>query len=84
MNPFALTANKAWLAAVVTGLASFTATVQGRTDLDTMKTVDWLIVILSAVVAGVTVYQMPNKDTAPKVEPAPEEATASDVDLREE
>jgi hypothetical protein len=55
------TANKAWIAALIAALASVVATVQGRTDLDTMKPVDWLIVVLSAVVAGGTVYLVPNK-----------------------
>lgn len=55
------TANKAWVAALIAALASFVATVQGRTDIDTMKPVDWIIVVLSALVAGGTVYTVPNK-----------------------
>lgn len=55
------TANKAWVAALIAALASVVATVQGRTDLDTMKPVDWVIVVLSAVVAGGTVYMVPNQ-----------------------
>jgi hypothetical protein len=55
------TATKAWVGAVVAALASLVATVQGRTDLDTMRVVDWLIVVVSAVVAGLTVYTIPNQ-----------------------
>lgn len=55
------TGTKAVLAAVVTALASFLATIQGRTDLDTMGAVDWLIVVVSALVAGLTVYTIPNQ-----------------------
>ena len=54
---------KAVLAAIAAALASFLATVQGRTDLDTMKAIDWIIVIASAAVAGLTVYLVPNKPT---------------------
>lgn len=57
----AMNANKAWVAAVAAGLTSMLATLQGRTDLDTMRLVDWLIVVLSAVVAGMTVYVVPNR-----------------------
>lgn len=56
-----MTANKAWVAALIAALAAVVATIQGRTDLDTMKPVDWLIVVLSAVVAGGSVYTVPNK-----------------------
>lgn len=55
-----MNANKAWIAAVTAALASLVATLQGRTDLDTMRAVDWIIVVLSAVVAGLTVYAIPN------------------------
>lgn len=55
-------ANKAWVAALLTALTTFIATVQGRTDVDTMGAVDWLIVVVSAIVAGLTVYSVPNKD----------------------
>jgi hypothetical protein len=54
---------KAILAAVVAALASFVATLQGRTDVATMKAIDWIIVIASAAVAGLTVYLVPNKPT---------------------
>ena len=58
-----MNSNKAILAAVTAALASLVATLQGRTDLDTMRAVDWVIVVLSAVVAGLTVYAVPNKPT---------------------
>ena len=60
-----MTANKAWVAAVVAGLASFIATVQGRTDLESMRAIDWVIVVLSAIVACLTVYIVPNKPSTP-------------------
>lgn len=56
-------ASKAWIAAIVAGLSSLVATLQGRTDLDTMSGIDWLIVVLAAIVAGLTVYSVPNKPT---------------------
>ena len=59
-----MTPTKAVLAAILAGLSSFVATVSGRTDVDTMSVVDWLIIIVAAVVAGLTVYVVPNK---PKV-----------------
>ena len=55
--------NKAVLAAVAAALASFIATVQGRPELDTMRAIDWIIVVLSAVVAGISVYAIPNQPT---------------------
>lgn len=55
-----MTANKAYVAAVVAALTSFVATVQGRTDIESMRFVDWLIVVLSALIAGATVYIVPN------------------------
>jgi hypothetical protein len=55
--------NKAILAAVAAALASFIATVQGRTDLATMRALDWIIIVLSAVLAGLTVYAVPNRPT---------------------
>lgn len=60
-----MNANKAWVAAVVAALTSLLATLQGRTDLATMRVVDWLIVVVSAIVAGLTVYTIPNKPVAP-------------------
>jgi len=59
-----MTPTKAVLAAILAGLSSFVATVSGRTDVDTMSVVDWLIIIVAAVVAGLTVYVVPNKPTA--------------------
>ena len=59
-----MTPTKAVLAAILAGLSSFVATVSGRTDVDTMSVVDWLIIIVAAVVAGLTVYVVPNR---PKV-----------------
>jgi len=58
-----MTPTKAVLAAILAGLSSFVATVSGRTDVDTMSVVDWLIIIVAAVVAGLTVYVVPNKPT---------------------
>lgn len=55
-----MTAHKAYVAALVAALTSFVATVQGRTDLDTMSALDWLVIVLSAIVAGLTVYSVPN------------------------
>jgi hypothetical protein len=55
------TGTKAILAAVIAFLSSLLATVQGRTDLDTMGPIDWLIVLLAAAVAGLTVYTVPNQ-----------------------
>lgn len=56
------TARKAWAAALIAALTTFVGTVQGRTDLDTMTVMDWVIVVVAAAVAGLTVYQVPNKD----------------------
>lgn len=62
MTPYTpTTTHKAWAAAVVAALTSLLATLQGRTDLGTMGTADWLIVVLSAVVAGATVWAVPNQ-----------------------
>jgi hypothetical protein len=55
------TAHKAYVAAIISALMSFIATVQGRTDVDDMGLVQWLIVIASAVVAGLTTYIVPNQ-----------------------
>ena len=56
-----MSSNKAVLAAVAAALASFIATVQGRPELETLRAIDWIIVVLSAVVAGITVYAVPNQ-----------------------
>lgn len=84
MNPLAQTANKAWIGAVLAALASFVATVQGRTDLEMMKPVDWIIVAASAVVVGLGVYTLPNKDAEQEGVAEPEEAFDTDLDLSEE
>jgi hypothetical protein len=55
------TPTKAIIAAVIAAVGTFVATVQGRTDLQTMTLVDWLIVVLSSVIAGATVFQIPNQ-----------------------
>jgi Flp pilus assembly protein protease CpaA len=54
---------KAIVAAVIAFLSTLLATLQGRTDVETMRVVDWLIVVGAAVVAGLVVYQTPNKPT---------------------
>ena len=56
-----MTANKAIISAVTAALATLVATLQGRTDLDTMKPIDWIIVVLSALVAGAATYVVPNR-----------------------
>lgn len=63
--PTATKPNKAILSFVLTFLATLLATVQGRTDLDTMSILDWAIVVGSALVAAYGVYKVPNppKDT---------------------
>jgi hypothetical protein len=55
------TSHKAWVAAVVAALTSLVATLQGRPELETMTLVDWLIVLASAGVAGLTVWTVPNQ-----------------------
>lgn len=59
-----MTAHKAWAAALVAALASLVATVQGRTDLNTMGAVDWLVVVVSAIAAGLATYTVPNRPKA--------------------
>lgn len=49
---------KAVLAAVLAGVTAFVSSVQGKAE---MHLVDWIIVVLSAVIAGLTVYMVPNK-----------------------
>lgn len=56
---------KAIAAFVLTFIGALLATVQGRTDLDTMKPLDWLIVVGSALVTAGTVYGVTNPPTAP-------------------
>ncbi len=54
---------KAVIAAVLVALTALLATLQGRTDLESMGVIAWLIVVVSAIVAGLTVYTIPNKQT---------------------
>lgn len=51
---------KAIVGFVIAFVGALLATVQGRTDLDTMKLVDWLIVIATALVTAGGVYQTSN------------------------
>jgi hypothetical protein len=46
-------------------LVALYATVQGRTDLDTMKPLDWGIVVVGALVTAATVYGVPNRPPTP-------------------
>lgn len=45
---------------VLTFLGTLLATVQGRTDLETMKLLDWAIVVGSAIVTAGAVYGITN------------------------
>lgn len=45
---------------VLTFLGTLIATVQGRTDLDSMKLIDWCIVVGSALVTAGAVYGISN------------------------
>lgn len=51
---------KAIVSFVVAFLGALIATLQGRTDLDTMTLTDWLIVAGAAAVTAGAVYQTPN------------------------
>jgi hypothetical protein len=44
-------------------LVALYATVQGRTDLDTMKPLDWGIVVLGSLATAGVVYFAPNRPT---------------------
>ncbi len=55
---------KAIVAFVLAFLTALYATIQGRTDLDTMKLIDWLIVVLGAAVTAGATYSITNKPTA--------------------
>lgn len=57
---------KAVAAFVLAFIGAMVATVQGRTDIDSMKLIDWLIVVGSALVTAGAVYQISNP---PKVQP---------------
>lgn len=59
---------KAVAAFVLTFLGSLLATIQGRTDLDTMKPLDWFIVVGSALVTSGAVYGVTNTPKPPKNE----------------
>lgn len=54
-----MSANKAVLAAVLAGLTALLASLQGAPDSLSFR--DWLIIVLSAVVAGLGVYIVPNR-----------------------
>ena len=53
-------ANKAILAALLAGLSTLLVSVQDRTSLDTMRVIDWVAVILAAVVTGLGTYVVRN------------------------
>ena len=55
---------KAVVTFVLTFLGALIASVQGRTDLDTLKPVDWMIIVGSAVVTAGAVYIVPNPPVA--------------------
>lgn len=57
---------KAVAAFALAFIGALVATVQGRTDLSTMKLLDWLIVVGSAVVTAGAVYRVENPPTEPK------------------
>lgn len=57
----AQSANKAILAAILAALVSLVTALQDRTSLETMKALDWVLVVLAAIVAGLTVYVVPNR-----------------------
>jgi hypothetical protein len=52
---------KAVVAFVLSFLTALYATLQGRTDLDSMKAIDWLIVIMGAVVTAGGTYLVSNQ-----------------------
>lgn len=53
-------ANKAWVGALIGFLGSLLVTIKDRTSLETMTAVDWIVVVLTALIAGLTVYAVPN------------------------
>lgn len=53
--------NKAILAAVIAALASFIASVQGHPQVETLKLIDWVLIVCSAILAGLVVYRVPNR-----------------------
>jgi hypothetical protein len=56
-----MSANKAILGAILAGLAALLATLQAAPDSADMRAMDWVIIILSAVVTGMGVYLVPNR-----------------------
>ena len=64
-----MTAHKAVIAAIVGFLGSLLATLQGRTDLDTMSLTDWIIVVITAAVAGAATYAVPNRPKGTRTQP---------------
>lgn len=54
--------NKAVAAAILAALAAVIATITGEGD--SFNSInDWIVCVLSAVVAGIVVYQVPNPPT---------------------
>jgi hypothetical protein len=52
--------------AVVTALTTFVALLQApHTDVNDLGVVDWLVVVVSAIVAGLSVYAVPNQPKNP-------------------
>lgn len=60
-----MTAHKAWVGALVAALTTFIASVQANGDVDNLGLADWLIVAAAALVAGLTVYAVPNQPKDP-------------------
>ncbi len=58
-----MTANKAIIGAVLAAVTVFIASVQGRPTADSLGAIDWIIVVLSALAAGLAVYVTPNRPT---------------------
>ncbi len=54
---------KAIVAAVITGLSALVASLNATPDTGSLHVVDWVIIILSAVVAGGVVWRAPNAPT---------------------
>lgn len=55
----------------LTMLGTLLATLQGRTDLDTMRAMDWLIIVGSSLVTAGVVYGITNPEVSPR-DPSPE------------
>jgi hypothetical protein len=55
---------KAIVAAILTGLSAILLDLQGRETLEGMGVKEWLIVLLSAIVAGGVTYVVPNPPKA--------------------